>query len=67
MSTVLKLSFDGRKPRSRVRTGDESCEIIIFPGVRIERHDLDLGHRVRNATGNDDYDLDGSGRRRKSS
>lgn len=67
MSQVLPLSFDSRKTQARPRPEDGLCEIIIFPGVRIERHDLDLGHRVRDAAGNGDFDLDGSGGRRKSS
>ena len=38
------------------------CQIIIFPGVRIERHDLDLSHRLRDSVGRYDYDGIGSGR-----
>ena len=38
------------------------CEIIIFPGVRIERHDLDLSHRLRDSAGRYDFDGIGTGR-----
>lgn len=59
----LRLSLDG--PGAR---GTDGCEIVIFPGVRIERHDLDLAHRVRDSAGRDDFDgIGGGGRPRKTS
>lgn len=42
------------KPREgadRIAVG----EVVIFPGVRIERYDLDLGHRVKNSAGSNDF------------
>lgn len=30
-------------------------EIVIFPGVRIERQNLDLGYRIRDAAGREDF------------
>jgi hypothetical protein len=50
MSTVLEFrTMAGRT--SRRRGGDSTaCEIVIFPGVRIERETpatLDLAHRLR--------------------
>ena len=65
MGTVLQF-----KPSARtafVGTGRDDgrdCEIVIFPGVRIERQDLDLSHRLRDSAGRDDFDgIDGGGRR----
>jgi hypothetical protein len=68
MSTVLEFRPPATaKPRRR--HGDESAvgEIVIFPGVRIERHDLDLGHRVRDSAGSDDFNGLGGKRPRKTS
>lgn len=46
---------------------DSAGEIVIFPGVRIERHELDLAYRLRDAAGQADVgDIDG-GRPRKTS
>lgn len=63
MSTVLEF-----RPRAKARPSERSDapavgEIVIFPGVRIERHDLDLGHRIRNSAGRDDFN--GLGRKRR--
>lgn len=44
----------GAKERNRVDMLSVG-EIIIFPGVRIERYDLDLGHRVKNSAGSNDF------------
>ena len=52
--TVVPWAGPGARP---------DCEIIIFPGVRIERHALDLSHRLRNSAGRDDFDGIGGGRR----
>ena len=43
------------------------AEIVIFPGVRIERHDLDLAHRVRETVEPGYNGLGGNGRPRKTS
>lgn len=55
MGTVLEfkpLATD--RPRERhERVG--GGEVVIFPGVRIERHDLDLGYRVRNAVDSGEF------------
>jgi hypothetical protein len=70
MSTVLEFRPPPTaRPRQqrRVATGHVG-EIVIFPGVRIERHDLDLGHRVRDSAGSDDFNgLGGKRRPRKTS
>jgi len=68
MGTILSYRQTAtRRPRSL--TGDEQgCEIVIFPGVRIERHDLDLGVRLRDSAGNGDFKtIGGSPRPRKTS
>ncbi len=60
MATILRLDSSRRPKAERPPPGmTASCEIVIFPGVRIERHDLDLGHRVRDTVGRS-----GSGSRR---
>jgi hypothetical protein len=46
--------------------GGERCEIVIFPGVRIERHDLDLSHRLRDSAGRDTFNGIGDGDRKTS-
>lgn len=67
MGTVLDFTATTRGDRSAGRAGGP-CEIVIFPGVRIERHDVDLGHRLRDTAGREQFDsLDGKGRPRKSS
>jgi hypothetical protein len=46
------------------------CEVVIFPGVRIERHGeagLDLAHRVRGPAGGDGLGDAGGTRPRKTS
>jgi len=63
MGTVLEFRPSAAaKPRDRT---DASAvgEIVIFPGVRIERYDLDLGHRVKNSTGPGEFNGLGSSRR----
>ena len=56
MSTILNFKAD----RSRARRdggppGSERCEIVIFPGVRIERQSFDLGHRLRDSVGRGEF------------
>jgi hypothetical protein len=68
MSTVLQFRASARSGRGKPAEAPD-CEIVIFPGVRIERHDvatLDLGHRVTDTTGGDGFDGVG-GRPRKTS
>jgi hypothetical protein len=65
MGTVLEFKAAIRTAPSGTDDGDrEACEIVIFPGVRIERSDLDLSHRLRNSAGRDDF---GGPRPRKTS
>lgn len=69
MGTVLSFKgivapFPRRDPRSVTSTG----EIVIFPGVRIERHAGELMPPAGSDTGDDGYDGVGGKRRpRKSS
>jgi hypothetical protein len=53
MAAVLQFQPDTRRTRRDAGSGDGSSgdrettgEVIIFPGVRIERSDLDLSHRL---------------------
>lgn len=71
MGTVLSFDSPFRsRPREARVASDDACEIVIFPGVRIERHgdDLDLAQRVRDTAGRGDCDdLGGTPRPRKTS
>lgn len=70
MGSVIPMKGSGRKLALKPlpRAGSSACEIVIFPGVRIERHDLDLSHRVTPSAGRGDFDgIGGSGRPRKTS
>lgn len=66
MSTVLQFR-PSPQPRPRVIAGmaTQPCEIVIFPGVRIERHEVDLSHRFFDTVSGDDFD--GKPRPRKTS
>ncbi|MEO8667567.1 MAG: hypothetical protein ABI399_03565 [Bauldia sp.] len=68
MGTILSYrQTDTRKPRQPIDARAD-CEIVIFPGVRIERHDLDLGIRLRDSAGNGEFDtIGGNPRPRKTS
>jgi hypothetical protein len=67
MGALLRFPQPPRRRRQRGSKG-QVCEIVIFPGVRIERHDLDLSHRVRPTAGRTNFGaLDGNGRPRKTS
>jgi hypothetical protein len=68
MGTILNYrQIETRRPRQRTDSGD-NCEIVIFPGVRIERHDLDLGLRLRDSVGTEDFKtIGGTPRPRKTS
>ena len=63
MGTIVQMKAGiARKEKPVARTSGKG-EVVIFPGVRIERHDIDLSHRVRNATGRGGLDGVGGGRR----
>jgi hypothetical protein len=63
MGTVLEFRPAATaKPRDRTDVPAVG-EIVIFPGVRIERYDLDLGHRVKNSAGTGEFNGLGSRRR----
>jgi len=55
MATILTFTPprpDGmRSPRT---DRADPCHIVIFPGVRIERHDVDLSFRLRDSIGRGD-------------
>ena len=69
MGTVLRFRASVRKDTERAASENAGdCEIVIFPGVRIERHGLDLGHRLRDSAGHGDFDgIGGGSRPRKTS
>jgi hypothetical protein len=73
MGTVLQFGeTETKRSRSDRAPLAGECRIVIFPGVRIERHDdnprLDLGHRLRDSAGHDSFDgINGGRRPRKSS
>jgi len=71
MSTVLQFRALGRPASRRHFSDGAPCQIVIFPGIRIEHHDqetdLDLGYRLRDSAGSDDLTGIGGGRPRKSS
>ena len=63
MGTVLEFTPSATaKPRDRTDV-PAGGEIVIFPGVRIERYDLDLGHRLKNSAGSEEFDGLGPKRR----
>jgi len=71
VGTVLQISTSNR-PRRRAERALRECEIVIFPGVRIERHQedeaLDLGHRLLDPISTGDLDgFGGKGRPRRRS
>jgi hypothetical protein len=47
MGTLLRFSSSPRKAPRPQTPEARVAEVVIFPGVRIERHDLDLSHRLR--------------------
>jgi hypothetical protein len=68
MGTVLEFRPTSEaKPRDRTDLPAGAGEIVIFPGVRIERYDLDLGYRVKNSAGTEDFNGLGPRRPRKTS
>lgn len=62
MGTVHSLKSSIRRNARPIPPQAKRGEVVIFPGVRIERHDLDLSHRV-SATAGDDFDGLGDGGR----
>jgi hypothetical protein len=52
MGTILQFRPSNRQDAPRADIG-EHCEIVIFPGVRIERHDdsVDLAARLSGPKG----------------
>jgi hypothetical protein len=63
MGTVLEF-----RPPAMAKSRDGTDvpadgEIVIFPGVRIERYDLDLGHRLKHSAGS--HAFDGLGPKRR--
>jgi hypothetical protein len=45
MGTILTFPRD-RLPQSAKRVHSEPAEIVIFPGIRIERYDFSLADRL---------------------
>ena len=67
MSTVLQFRQSPLRPRATM-SPPSSCEVVIFPGVRIERHEVDLAHRLLDSAGSEIFsDLGGKPRPRKTS
>jgi hypothetical protein len=64
MGTIIQLHATTRgSARDRETEAARPCEVVIFPGVRIERHELDLAHRVVDSLSGPDFDGVGGGRR----
>ncbi len=55
MPTVVRLADWPRGSQDK-RPDSASAEIVIFPGIRIERHDMDLGARLTDAAGKGDFE-----------
>jgi len=71
MSTVLQFRTSNRTEPRKLVSG-AAGEIVIFPGVRIERDgaapDVDLGHRTQDSARRGDFDgIDGGRRPRRTS
>lgn len=69
MGNVLQIASNRRVARRSAERATTECQIVIFPGVRIERHvdeeSLDLGHRLLDSVATGDLDpFGGKGRRR---
>jgi hypothetical protein len=71
MGTVLQIAASKLPARRHVERTASECQIVIFPGVRIERHgdeaSVDLGYRLLDSAGTGNFDnFDGfSGRGRR--
>ena len=55
MGTVLEFKLPAAAKLRDRTDGLALGEVVIFPGVRIERYDLDLGHRVKESAGTGDF------------
>lgn len=65
MSTVLTFRASVSTRKSVPSGKSRPCEIVIFPGIRIERHEepgIDLGHRLADAADLGNFDSLGGGR-----
>ncbi len=69
MATILGFKPPRHGYRHRANRGrDRPCEIVIFPGTRIERQKVDLSYRLRDTAGRDDFkDIGGKSRTRRTS
>jgi hypothetical protein len=72
MGTILSFTRPRRDGgRQQGRDGAdraEAGELVIFPGVRIERYSVDLGYRLRDTAGRGQFDeIGGKHRPRKTS
>lgn len=69
MGTILQ--FRARRQAAgaaRPPRHDRPCDVVIFPGVRIERQGVDLSHRLRDTAGRGPLgDIAGPQRPRKTS
>ena len=59
MATVVHLSDRPRAAATELPT-ESVGEVIIFPGVRVERYDMDLGARLKDAAGKGSFERFGS-------
>ena len=51
----IVVPFPHRRQKSpKDQAIGQSCDIVIFPGVRIERHEVDLGARIADTAGRRD-------------
>ena len=55
MGTLVDLAAARREGRRRSVAADAegTAEIVIFPGIRVQRWDIDLSVRVRDVAGSD--------------
>lgn len=56
MGTLLHFHSPQQRRPAKRELADATGDIVIFPGVRIERHDLDLGHRLLDTLGRPTYE-----------
>jgi hypothetical protein len=67
MSTVVQFRQSPQRPHTTAGA-TRPCEVVIFPGVRIERHEVDLAHRLVDSAGSKSFDdFGGKPRPRKTS
>jgi hypothetical protein len=65
MGTILPFTTERRERQTAGRTEPGVCEIVIFPGVRIERHDWTRGPDASEPSSGSGK-LDGTNGRRRS-